>query len=215
MYNAKMNSYHMNGGMYGGVGNNMVQLQGMANNLFNNLNLNNRPDSFYFSGNALSLQSRIEALADAELHKIVDININVTGTQIQAFNTCSYCWTIATGSIIIIPIFFMCCGWWRKCTYPAYDVPASIYESLRKLLSGSSVRNLTLTVVDNLFGSQKASILYDIISQSRINGFTFINMAGDYNFAGNENSSFVANMRPIKQLTNLVSDIRWGSEIVL
>lgn len=109
----------------------------------------------------------------------------------------------------------MCCGWWKRCTYPAFDVPTTTYESLRKLLQGSSVRNLTLTVVDNCFDAQKANILYEIVSQSRLGGFTFINMAGDYDFVGDGNSRFIQYMRPIKQLPKVISEIRWGTEIVL
>lgn len=57
MYDANMN-YAMGGGM----GANMMHLQMMTNNMTNNLF--NRPGSFYFNGNALSLQSRIESLGD-------------------------------------------------------------------------------------------------------------------------------------------------------
>jgi hypothetical protein len=36
--------------------------------------------SFYFVGNSLSLQSRLDKLTDAESEKLADANINVTGT---------------------------------------------------------------------------------------------------------------------------------------
>ena len=73
---------------------------------------------------------------------------------------------------------------------------------------------MTLTVNDNTFDSVKANILYDMIIESRLTGFTFINTAGEYNYNGREYSDFAANMRPIKMLSNVMSDIRWGDEIV-
>lgn len=59
--------------------------------------------------------------------------------------------TVIAGSIIIIPIFFICCSWWKRCVFPAYDVPIQTYSSLARLIKGASLRNLTLTVIDNCF----------------------------------------------------------------
>jgi hypothetical protein len=198
------------GNMGMGMGANMGNLQMMANNMFSGMNSNN-PSLFYVSGNALSLQSRVEALSDEALHKIVDANITVTGTQIQSMNMGAYMCTIIGGSFIILPLFFICCDWWKRCTLPAFDVPTSVYQSLIKLMRGSSLRNITLTVIDNCFDAIKASILYEGVSQSRLSGFTFVNRAGEYDFIGNECSRFVVNMMPIKRLPQVMSDIRWGS----
>jgi hypothetical protein len=71
-----------------------------------------------------------------------------------------------------------------------------------------------LTVNDNMFDSNKSSTLYQLVSESRINGFTFINEAGEYNFSNREYSDFTNNMKAFKMLANLTSDIRWGTEIV-
>ena len=79
-------------------------------------------------------------------------------------NTCALMCTVIWGGIILIPIFFMCCDWWRNCVYPAYDIDVSVYMSLQKLLRGSNLRNLTLTVVDSTFGQNKAGILYQHVS---------------------------------------------------
>ena len=92
--------------------------------------------------------------------------------------------TIIWGSIVIFPLFFMCCDWWKKCTYAAYEIPERTYSSLSRLLRGSSIRNVTLNVTDNTFDGQKANTLYEIISSSQLNGFTFRNMAGPYDFNG-------------------------------
>ena len=45
-------------------------------------------------------------------------------------------------------------------------------------------------------------------------GFTFVNMAGDYDYNGREWSDFEKNMAPIKGLTNIISEIRWDNKLV-
>jgi len=50
--------------------------------------------------------------------------------------------------------------------------------SLGKLINAPNMRNITLTVHDNTFDAEKATILYNSIVRSQIKGFTFINIAG-------------------------------------
>lgn len=130
-------------------------------------------------------------------------------------NMCSYMCTLIWGSFIILPLFFMCMDWWKRCTFPAWTIAPSVYMSMGRLFRGPNLRNITLTVIDNTFDKAKAQILFNLISESRmLKGFTFINSCGSYNFNGNEWSDFEDNMRPIKQLNNVISDIRWGTQIV-
>lgn len=69
--------------------------------------------------------------------------------------------------------------------------------------------------MDNTFDSHKASILYEFISSSKVNGFTFINMAGPYNYNDREYSDFQRNMLPIKNLSRVMSDIRWNEGMIM
>lgn len=48
-----------------------------------------------------------------------------------------------------------------------------------------------------------------MISQSNLKGFSFNNMATDVGVQGDEPSKFQANVSPIKNMTNVVSDVRW------
>jgi len=41
---------------------------------------------------------------------------------------------------------------------------------------------MTLTVVDNTFDGAKANILYKLLAESHIKGFTFINAAADFDY---------------------------------
>ena len=68
---------------------------------------------------------------------------------------------------------------------------------------------MTLTVVNNCFSANKASILYNILSNSSMKGFTFINAAMAFDYNNNEYPHFEANMAPIRNLTSMIVDIRW------
>lgn len=63
-----------------------------------------------------------------------------------------------------------------------------------------------------MFGAEKSQILYGMISKSKLHGFTLINIAGAYDFNGENYSVFEANMQPIRRLPNLVSDLRWSDD---
>ena len=69
--------------------------------------------------------------------------------------------------------------------------------------------NMTLKVVDNCFNANKANILYNILSNSQMKGLTFINVAMAFDYNNNEYSNFEANVAPIRNLTNMIVDIRW------
>jgi len=97
-------------------------------------------------------------------------------------NNVSLMCTAIWGGIIIIPIFFMCCDWWKRCTFPAFSIPVSTYMKLSRIFRAPNLNNVTLTIIDNTFNAEKAMILYNLLAESRIKGFTFINGAGNYDF---------------------------------
>ncbi len=73
--------------------------------------------------------------------------------------------------------------------------------------------NLNLTIVDNAFGGPKARALHDVLSRSRITGFTFNNRALECNGQYNEADDFRTNMAGIKSL-GISTSITWGDMIV-
>ena len=79
----------------------------------------------------------------------------------------------------------MCCDWWKRITYASFNVPEATYQSLQNLLTLPNLQALALTVVDNRFDKKKAQILYNILSQSHIKGFTFVNGAMNIDFESN------------------------------
>lgn len=76
----------------------------------------------------------------------------------------------------------MFCDWWKKMVFPCYNIPEITYQSLQSLLALPNLQTLALTVNDNRFNKEKAQILYNILSQSHIKGFTFINGAMNIDF---------------------------------
>lgn len=89
---------------------------------------------------------------------------------------CTIC-TFIWGAIIIFPLFFLCCNWWKRTTQPLYDVPYFAYGVLERLLTRSNIVHLRFQVYDNFFDDSKVQVLYDIISKSPIKSFHFANMA--------------------------------------
>ncbi len=104
--------------------------------------------------------------------------------------------------------------WWKKAINPRYELTVQAYRDIgyfvEKTLTAS---NLTLSVVDNTFNLEKARILYDSLSKSRITNFIFVNKAFNCNCNGNESDDFKENMLPIKSL-NMTSSITWGEMIL-
>jgi hypothetical protein len=98
--------------------------------------------------------------------------------------------------------------------YPAYSVPLSTYQKLEALICSSSIKAVTLTVLDSTFDSQKAKLLYNMLSRSSVKGFTFTNLASPNNFNSDEWTEFKAHMIPIKSLP-IMSDIKWHDQLVL
>ena len=87
------------------------------------------------------------------------------------------------------------------------------YRALAHFLSVSGVSNLNLTVVDNGFNAEKARILFEGLSSTRLTGFTFKNSVLDCNYHANEADDFKQNMAGIKTLS-FPSVITWGSMTV-
>lgn len=81
-------------------------------------------------GNCMTVESYMENLRMNSQAQIFNAQIIITGNQIHEFNTSCLVATIVCGSFIILPLCFMCCGWWKKIVYPAFEVPLSTYKSL-------------------------------------------------------------------------------------
>jgi len=67
---------------------------------------------------------------------------------------------------------------WNKCVFSAYSITSNVYTKLDKLFEAPRMRNMILTINDNTFDAEKATILYNLIEKSQIKKFTFMNMAG-------------------------------------
>lgn len=141
-------------------------------------------------------------------------NITVIGNKTKTGNTCCIVSTMMAGFFCIFPLFFMCCMWWKKIASALYELTPEAYHDIGVFLERNpTVTNLTLTVADNNFNAEKARILYESLSKSRLTGFTFVNMALACNNEGNEADDFPANVAPLKSLT-ISTSLKWGDMIV-
>jgi hypothetical protein len=147
-------------------------------------------------------------------HAIQQANITLVGTKSKPGNVWCYMFTILCASLVIFPLCFMCCMWWKKIVFPAYELSNEAYQALANFIArAQNITNLNLTIVDNAFGGQKARVLHDMLTRSRITGFTFNNRALNCNGQYNEADDFRTNMAGIKSL-GISSSIMWGDMIV-
>lgn len=65
------------------------------------------------------------------------------------------------GALLLFPLFFMCCQWWKKLVYPRYELNPEVFNSLAKMVRcAPDLKLLTLTIADSSFDHFKAGKLY-------------------------------------------------------
>ena len=135
----------------------------------------------------------------------------MVGELVDDYNFCCVFWTFMF-ACLIFPIFFICCSWWRRIAHATYVAPFSSYQALQHVFALPNMKNLTLMITDNGFGSEKIDWLYDMVSKSELQSFTLVNLAGMYNNSSDdEYSNFKERMQKFKSL-KVLTDIRWHEE---
>lgn len=137
------------------------------------------------------------------------VDITVVGNKTSSYNSVCYFLTICLASIIIIPLCFMCCMWYKKIIYPKYEVNIEFYRAIGRFLRNNTVTSLTLNVCDNAFNANKARALYESLEGTPLQQFTFSNMALACNYEDSEADDFVMNMSAIKNLGKTTT-MTWG-----
>lgn len=119
MYNQQQQMYlNQNMAMGGGMaGMNMAGMMGMAGagGMFNNM--------FMYHGNPIGLQTRLDQINTQANSNIREATISCTGTQVSETNVCCIICTAIWGGILIFPMCFMCCDWWKRIAYASFNVP--------------------------------------------------------------------------------------------
>ena len=77
---------------------------------------------FCFNGNAYSFKTQVSELNKEDISKLKSLRINITGTQVKNMDTCCLYSTIISGSILVFPLFFFCCDWWKRKVNVLYNV---------------------------------------------------------------------------------------------
>lgn len=76
--------------------------------------------------------------------------------------------TFVLGSIFILPLFFICCDWWKRKTNTLYIVENEGYDAVIELVKKSKAVELYLTIQDNFFNRSKVEVILDMLSKSSI-----------------------------------------------
>ena len=109
--------------------NSVQDLEGGAGSDMNTAIVENRV--YYYKGNAGSFELKVSEINnDSKASTVRDASININGNQLTGFGLCCLIVTIVFGCILIFPLFFMCCDWWRRKVYPTFSIPESTYVAL-------------------------------------------------------------------------------------
>ncbi len=141
------------------------------------------------------------------------LRIDIAGTILQTFNMCCWITTIICGSVLLIPLFFFCCDWWKRKTLQTLIVDLVGYAGVAKMIQYTGATQVYLTVQDNYFSQAKAQILIQAISKAKIQNFTFINTVEGFDALENNYSEFDKYMRPILQYVKH-AEISWARKVV-
>lgn len=138
------------------------------------------------------------------------VDITIVGNKTKPGNIGCAISTLMVGVFCCFPLCFMCCMWWKKIVAAFYELTLEAYRDIGVFLErNQSATNLNLTVADNAFNAEKARVLYESLSRSRLTGFTFVNVALACNNRGNEADDFLSNIVPLKSL-NIAMSLKWG-----
>ena len=82
---------------------------------------------------------------------ITSLDLTIVGTKVDAGSGACVCLTMVF-ACLIFPLFFMCCGWWKRIAHPKYEVDVRTYQAvINGVSSVQTINNLNLTVVDSAF----------------------------------------------------------------
>jgi hypothetical protein len=140
-------------------------------------------------------------------------DITIVGSKTKDGDYSCLIYTMISGAFCIFPLCFMYCMWWKKIVSAMYELTPETYWDIGVFLERNpTVTNLNLTVADNAFDAEKAIILYESLSKSRVTGFTFVNIGLACNNRANEADDFLTNIVPIKSL-NMSTTLKWGDMV--
>ena len=88
---------------------------------YNPILFTNDPSVLWLSGNSYTIASKGEEFSrQGPSSQIKSLRINITGSVIKTFDYCCMISTMLIGSILIFPLFFVCCDWWKRKTFPIF-----------------------------------------------------------------------------------------------
>ena len=171
-------------------------------------------DTYVFSGNSGSIETKAQEIDPDTFSKYKSLRFNITGTCVQSYSACCFWGTIIIGSILIFPIFFLCCDWWKRRAYQIHVIDKKAYESMIKMINKSNANELYIRVQDNNFNQAKALLIIQALQNSQIKNFIFKNIVSGFDWESSNYSGFLSYMKPIKQMS-MSSQIEWDDRLVV
>lgn len=147
------------------------------------------PRFLLFNGNSIGLELKAEDLANQPT-PYVEGHFTLFGEVKKEADNCCMIITVIFAALLYLPALIMCFDWWKKKVYAVYAIPLKTYQDLRSIIQRQEMKIFTLIVTDSTFDEEKAKVLYEIVSQSGLRMFTFINCAPNVDFQGTEYSNF-------------------------
>jgi hypothetical protein len=83
------------------------------------------------SGNSYSILKNAKNLLPDD--QCQSLHITVSGAVVKTYNMGYYIWTVAVGRILIFPLFFTCCDWWKKKAFVIYNINKDVYRAIQAI----------------------------------------------------------------------------------
>jgi len=141
------------------------------------------------------------------------LNVVTVGEKIPGNAVCLFI-TMFFAAILIFPICFMFCDWWKQIVYPFYTVSLDFYRGLGTFLRRvPSCQSLMVKICDSNFNAEKGQLLYEALMGSQVKNVTFVNLASGINCMEEEHDNFKMNVSRIKELP-MTSILTWSDQEV-
>jgi hypothetical protein len=80
------------------------------------------------SGSEIMFHGKVDTFSAEQAQTVTQISLTIAGQKVQSKGNCCYCMTILCGSLLILPLFFMCCQWWKGIVHPKYVLDYRTFE---------------------------------------------------------------------------------------
>jgi hypothetical protein len=108
------------------------------------------------SGSEIMFYGKSDSFTFEQSQSVTQINLTIAGQKVQSKGNCCHLLTFGFGSLLIFPLLFMCCQWWKNIVHPKYALDDRTFEQIINLIKKCpGATFLNLTIYDNNLSKQK------------------------------------------------------------